>query len=269
MADEAQDAPYVVVEASPDGVAVVRLNRPARHNAINDRMIEALDDALETLRAADHVRMVIFRGAGKSFSAGADVEWLGSLAHFTREEHEADALKLTHLLHKLDGLPQLTVAAVHGAAIGAGAGLVAACDVAVASSKAVFRFPEVRLGITAATIAPWVVEAIGPRQARMLFATGETFDAAHAERIGLIHFVVADEMALEARLESLATSVFHAAPGALAESKALVRDVAGRPITDGLAHLTARRIAGRRISDEGREGLAAFLEKRAPAWAKE
>lgn len=269
MAEVPNDTPPVLVEASPDGVAVVRLNRPHRHNAFNDRMIAALDDAFETLRAADHVRVVILRGAGKTFSAGADLEWMQSAAHFTREENETDALALAHMLHKLYALPQLTIAAVQGGAIGGGAGLVAACDVAVALSKTAFRFSEVRLGLTPATISPFVVQAIGPRWARALFATGDAFDAVFAEKIGLVHYVVEDEAALEAKLEHLAKLAFDAAPGALADSKALADEVYGRPIDNAIAHLTARRIAGRRASEEGREGIAAFLEKRKASWARD
>ncbi len=263
------DVQPVVVDASPGGVAVVQMSRPERHNAFNDRMIAALDDAFETLRGADHVRVVIVRGAGRSFSAGADVEWLQSAAHFTSEENEADALALAHMLQKLHGLPQLTIAAVHGAAMGGGAGLVAACDVAVALTSTTFRFSEVRLGITPATISPFVVQAIGPRWARALFATGEAFDGAFAEKIGLVQYAVEDEAALEATLERLAKLAFHAAPGAVAEAKKLVDDVYGRPIDGALAHLTAKRIAGRRASVEGKEGLAAFLEKRKPSWVTE
>jgi methylglutaconyl-CoA hydratase len=262
------DPQLVVVDASPGGVAVVQLDRPERHNAFNDRMIAALDDALETLRGADHVRVVIVRGAGKSFSAGADVEWLQSAAHFTPEENEADALRLAHMLQKLHHLPQLTIAAVHGAAMGGGAGLVAACDMAVALKSASFRFSEVRLGITPATISPFVVRAIGPRWARALFATGEIFDGAFAEKIGLVQYVVGSEAELEETLERLATLAFHAAPGAVADAKRLVDDVYGRPIDGALAHMTAKRIAARRASPEGKEGLAAFLEKRRPSWVK-
>jgi methylglutaconyl-CoA hydratase len=213
------------------------------------------------------VRVVIVRGAGKSFSAGADIEWLQSAAHFTPEENEADALTLAHMLQKLHTLPQLTIAAVHGAAMGGGAGLVAACDVAVALKSSAFRFSEVRLGITPATISPYVVEAIGPRWARALFATGEGFDGAFAERIGLVQYAVESEAELEATLEQLAKLAFHAAPGAVADAKKLVEDVHGRQIDGALAHLTAKRIAARRASPEGKEGLAAFLEKRKPTWA--
>jgi methylglutaconyl-CoA hydratase len=267
--DDTGDTEPVLVDASPGGVAVVLLNRPRRHNAFNDRMIAALDDAFETLRGADHVRVVILRGAGRSFSAGADLEWMRSAAHFTPEENEADALALAHMLGKLHTLPQLTIAAVTGAAMGGGAGLVAACDVAVALKSASFRFSEVRLGLVPATIAPFVVQAIGPRWARALFATGEGFDGAFAEKIGLVQYAVEDETELEATLERLAKLAFEAAPEALAESKRLVDDIAGRPIDGALAHLTAKRIAGRRASAEGKEGVAAFLEKRKPGWVEE
>jgi methylglutaconyl-CoA hydratase len=253
------------VDASPGGVAIVRMNRPERHNAFNDRMVAALDDAFETLRGADHVRVVVLRGAGKSFSAGADIEWLESAAHFTPEENEADALTLAHMLGKLHNLPQLTIAAVHGAAMGGGAGLAAACDVAVALKSAKFRFSEVRLGITPGAISPYVVRAIGPRWARALFATGDAFDGAFAEKIGLVQYTVDTEAELEAKLEHLANLAFHAAPGAVADAKRLVDEVYARPIAD-VVHLTAKRIAARRASPEGKEGLRAFLEKRDPNW---
>lgn len=265
----ASETPPVIVDASPGGVAVLLLNRPEKHNAFNDRMVDALSEAIETLRGADHVRVVILRGAGKSFSAGADIEWLQSAAHFLPEENEADALKLAHMLQKLHTLPQLTIAAVHGAAMGGGAGLVAACDIGVALKSASFRFSEVRLGITPATIAPFVVQAIGPRWARALFASGEGFDGAFAEKIGLVQYAVENEAELEATLEHLSRLAFHAAPGAVAASKELVDEIAGKHIDGGVAHLTAKRIAHRRASEEGKEGLAAFLEKRNPSWVVE
>jgi len=189
--------PVVVVDASPGGVAVVRINRPERHNAFNNQVVRGLSDAFETLRGADHVRVVILRGTGKSFSAGADLEWMQSAAHYTNEENESDALVMAHMLQQLYSLPQLTIAAVHGAAMGGGAGLVCACDVAVALKSAPFRFSEVRLGLTPATISPYVVQAIGPRWARALFATAEGFDGAFAEKIGLVQYAVEDENEME------------------------------------------------------------------------
>lgn len=258
----------VVLDASPGGIAAVVLNRPDKHNAFNNDVIARLDQAFETLRGADHVRAVIIRGVGKSFSAGADVEWMRAAAHYTEDENEKDALALAEMLRKLNELPMLTIAAVQGAAMGGGAGIVAACDVAVAVQSAVFRFSEVRLGITPATISPYVIDAIGPRWARALFATGESFDAAYAEKIGLVHFTVKDEEQMDAEIARLTDLAFDTAPGAVAAAKALVRDVTGREIDHALSVMTAKRIAARRASDEGKEGLTAFLEKRRPSWSQ-
>ncbi len=169
------------------------------------------------------------------------------------------------MLKHLHELPQLTIALVHGAAMGGGAGLVAACDVAVAVKDAKFRFSEVRLGLTPATISPYVVEAIGPRMARALFATAEGFDGAYAEKIGLTQYTVDDEAGLTSMMEHLSDLALAAAPGAVADSKALVRFLTDE-IDDRVLKETARRIAKRRASSEGREGLAAFLEKRKPEW---
>jgi methylglutaconyl-CoA hydratase len=229
-------------------------------------MIAALSEHFETLKGADHVRAVFIRGSGETFCAGADIDWMRRGGERTEEDNEADALSLARMLKHLHDLPQLTVALVHGAAMGGGAGLVAACDVAVAVKDAKFRFSEVRLGLTPATISPYVVEAIGPRMARALFASAEGFDGAYAEKIGLAQYTVDDEASLTSMMEQLAVLALAAAPGAVADSKALVRHVAGHDIDDHLLKETARRIAKRRASSEGREGLAAFLEKRKPEW---
>lgn len=256
----------VLLDVSAEGLAVVRLNRPDRRNAFDELTIAALADAFETLKGADHVRMVLVRGVGGHFSAGADIDWMRRQGDRDRADNEADALALARMLKALHDLPQLTVALVQGAAMGGGAGLVAACDVAVAMRGAAFRFSEVRLGLTPATISPYVIAAIGPRWANALFATGESFDADFAERIGLTQYTVDDETALEAMAEHLARLAFAAAPGAVTDAKKLVRDVAGAPIDDRLLRETAHRIAVRRASDEGKEGLAAFLERRKPRW---
>ncbi|MFZ4602247.1 MAG: enoyl-CoA hydratase-related protein [Caulobacterales bacterium] len=256
----------VLLDVSPEGLAVVTLNRPAKRNAFDEAMIAALADAFETLRAADHVRVVFLRGAGDVFCAGADLEWMRRQGQHSREDNEADARALAGMLKALHDLPQLTVALAHGAAMGGGAGLIAACDVAVALNSTAFRFSEVRLGLTPATISPYVIEAIGARWARALFATGEGFDGRFAEKIGLVQYAVDTEADLESMMKMLAGLAFEAAPGAVADAKRLVRDVAGQPITDGLLRETARRIAERRASAEGKEGVAAFLERRAPSW---
>ena len=253
-------------DATRAGIAIVTLNRPEVHNAFNAELISELNDVFTMIADLPSIRMLILRGEGPSFSSGADLEWMKRAASHTREENENDADRLAEMLHRLYEMPQMTLALVHGTAMGGGAGLVAACDVAIAMANTTFRFSEVRLGLTPATISPFVVNAIGPRWARALFVTAESFDAAYAEKIGLVQYVVqtSDEMAeME---EHIAKLVFAAAPGAIADSKKLVRDVHGREIDRELGHKTARRIAARRSSAEGKEGVAAFLEKRAPSW---
>lgn len=256
----------VLLDVSPEGIAVVTLNRPDKRNAFDELMISGLSDTFETLKGADHVRVVFLRGQGEAFCAGADLDWMRRAAEFTEQGNETDALALSRMLRHLQELPQLTVAVVHGAAMGGGAGLVAACDVALAVKTTKFRFSEVRLGLTPATISPYVVEAIGARWAKALFATAESFDGTFAERIGLVQYTVEDEAALRPMMEHLSDLAMAAAPGAVRDAKALVRFVDGHKIDDGLAKETARRIAARRTSAEGREGLAAFLEKRKPEW---
>ncbi|MEX1251991.1 MAG: enoyl-CoA hydratase-related protein [Hyphomonas sp.] len=257
---------YIKFDATRAGVAIVTLNRPDVHNAFNAELISELMDVFTLISEQPSIRMMILRGEGPSFSAGADLSWMKLAALNSRDDNEADALRLAEMLHRLYEMPQMTLALVHGTAMGGGAGLVAACDVAIAMAGASFRFSEVRLGLIPATISPYVIDAIGPRLARALFVTAEAFDAAYAERIGLVQYVAqtADEMAeLEERIAKL---VFAAAPGAVADSKKLVRDVAGRPIDREIGHKTAKRIAARRASAEGKEGIAAFLEKRPPSW---
>lgn len=257
----------VELDASPSGVAVVTINRPDRKNAFNAEVVAALAEHFETLRDADGVRIVFLRGAGGAFSAGADLEWMKSATGFTRDENREDAMALAEMLLALRELPQLTVALVEGTAFGGGAGLVAACDYAVAVKDAKFAFSEVKLGLVAATISPHVVAAIGPRRAKSLFATGRMFDAAFAEKIGLVDELVDAAADLDDAMERLSTEIMACAPGAVAKSKALVEDVTGVPIDDELLDLTARLIADQRLSDEGVEGVTAFLEKRKPGWA--
>lgn len=258
----------VELDASPSGVAVITINRPDKKNAFNAEVIAALSQHFETLKDADGVRIVFLRGAGGAFSAGADLEWMRSAADWTVAENRADALLLAEMLLALRELPQFTVALVEGPAFGGGAGLVAACDYAVAAPDAKFAFSEVKLGLVAATISPHVVAAIGPRRAKSLFATGRIFDAAFAEKIGLVDEVVAAAADLDDAMERLSAEIMACAPGAVAASKALVDDVAGVPIDDELLEETAKLIADRRASEEGQEGVRAFLDKRKPGWAE-
>lgn len=258
----------IIFEASKEGIATLTLNRPEKHNAFNATVITELKDVFETLANEPLIRLLILRGAGKSFSAGADLGWMQEAAGYTQKQNEDDALRLAHMLRELHDLPQVTLALVQGAAMGGGAGLVAACDVAIGMASAKFRFSEVRLGLTPATISPFVIKAIGPRWAKALFVTAESFDAAYAERMGLVHYVAETEddmAALEAHVTGL---VMAAAPGAVHASKKLVDDFAGHEITDAIGGETAKRIAARRACVEGREGLSAFLEKRKPDWVK-
>ncbi|MBT9472248.1 MAG: enoyl-CoA hydratase-related protein [Pseudomonadota bacterium] len=256
----------VQIEATPEGVATVTLNRALRRNAFNAELIAALHEAFETLHGAEGVRVVFLRGAGGTFSAGADLEWMRDAIDRTEADNRDDAYQMAKMLKSLWDIPALTVALVEGGAFGGGAGLAAACDMAVATADAKFSFSEVRLGIIAATISPYVVAAVGPRQARGLFATGRLFDAAYAEKVGLVTEVVADAVELDAARERIATEMMACAPGAVAESKRLVEDVAYQAIEDVMDE-TAKRIARARISDEGQEGVRAFLDKRKPSWA--
>ena len=263
-----RDAVYDLIrfEATEEGLAVVTLNRPDVHNAFNAELIAELTDVFTMISEQPTIRMMILRGEGPSFSAGADLNWMKRAATHTRDDNETDAMRLADMLRRLYEMPQMTLALVQGAAMGGGAGLVAACAVAIAKAGTQFRFSEVRLGLTPATISPFVVQAIGPRWAKALFVTAEGFDAAYAEKIGLVHYVAEDDVKMGELQEHIARLVFSAAPGAIADAKQLVNDVTGMEIDNSLMHTTAKRIAARRTSEEGKEGIAAFLEKRAPSW---
>ena len=250
------------------GVATLILNRPDRHNAFDDALIAELTAALRRVGDAPDVRAVVLAGAGRSFSAGADVEWMRRMAHHTPKANLADAAALAALMHTLDRLPKPTVAVVQGVAYGGGVGLVACCDVAVASERASFCLSEVKLGLTPATISPYVVNAIGARQARRYFQTAEAFTAVRARELGLVH-EVAPEGGLAAAAEAVVEAILQGAPGAQAAAKDLVFLCEGRAVDAALGAETGRRIAQRRASAEGREGLAAFLEKRPPAWRQD
>lgn len=257
----------VRLDTTPEGVALVTLNRPARKNALDAELIGALHEVFETLQAAEGVRVVFVRGAGGTFSAGADLEWMRAAVDYSEADNRDDAHQMARMLKSLWDIPALTVALIEGGAFGGGAGLAAACDLAVATADATFTFSEVKLGLVPGTISPYVVAAIGPRAARGLFATGRVFDAAYAEKIGLVTEVVADFAGIEAVMARISTEMMACAPGAVAESKRLVDAVAWRQV-DEVMDESSRRIAAARVSPEGREGVMAFLEKRKPDWAR-
>ena len=249
--------------AVEDAVATLVLNRPEVHNAFDETLIAELTAALVHLGRSDDVRAVVIAGAGPSFCAGADLNWMKRMAGFTRAQNLADARALATMLATLHDLPKPTIARVHGAAFGGGVGLVACCDIAIGTQDAIFAFSEARLGLIPATIAPYVVEAIGARAARRLFLTGERFSAAEAFRIGLLHDLALPQD-IDARIGETLDALLRSAPGAQDECKALVRAVAGKPIDPAVIADTASRIARVRASAEGHEGVAAFLAKRTP-----
>jgi len=246
-------------------VGLVALNRPELHNAFNETLIAELTTVLQALDADSSVRAVVLTGHGKSFCAGADLNWMKKMAGYGAAENLADAQGLALMLRTLNGLSKPTMACVRGAAFGGGVGLVACCDIAVAAQDAVFALSEAKLGLIPATISPYVIEAIGARQARRYFLTAERFTAAEAFRIGLVHDIVpASE--LDARINALLADLLIAGPAAQLECKALIRGVAHRPIDAELIAGTAEHIAAVRASPEGKEGVAAFLGKRPPEW---
>ncbi len=261
-------ATSITTRVDPSGCATLTLDRPERHNAFDDRLVAELTAALERLGEDRRIRAVFLAAAGPSFSAGADLGWMRRTAGYSGEENLRDATALASLMRALHRLPQPTVALVQGAAYGGGVGLVACCDFALATRRARFCLSEVRLGLVPAVISPYVVAAIGPREARRWALTAEVFDAEEARRVGLVQEVLADEEALAARAAALAAGLVRNGPAALAGAKDLLRRVAGAPLDDALLADTAARIAAVRASPEGREGLSAFLEKRTPSWVE-
>ena len=248
-----------------EGVARITLNRPEVHNAFDDSLIAELDTAFARADDEGAVRAVVLAANGKSFSAGADLTWMRRVAGYGHAENVADAIRVGELLNRIAGLSKPVIALVQGAAYGGGVGLVAACDIAIASEAASFMLSEVKLGLIPAVISPYVVRAIGARQARRYFISAERIDAAEAQRLGLVHEVVGAEALEEAGARMLERLAANGAR-AMAAAKDLVDAVADRPIERAVIEDTARRIADARAGAEGREGVAAFLDKRKPNW---
>lgn len=249
-------------------VAWLWMNRADVHNAFDETLIAELTSTLQALDSSDAVRVIVLAGRGKSFSAGADLNWMRRQGAASTEDNLADARKLAELFRVLSAGAKPTIARVQGAALGGGMGLASACDICVASSAAVFATSEVRLGIVPAAISPYVVRAIGERQAYRYFQTAERITAARARDIGLVH-EVAEPEALDAAVQAVVDALLAGRPKAQAASTALIRAVANRPVTAELIEDTARRIAELRATPEAKEGLSAFLEKRSPAWKKD
>jgi methylglutaconyl-CoA hydratase len=247
-------------------VGLVTLNRPERHNAFDDVLIAELTEAFRSMEAEDSVRLVVLSGAGKSFSAGADLNWMKRMAGFSLDENRRDAMGLAALMRTIAHFRKPTVARVHGAAYGGGVGLVACCDIAIAAQTATFSLSEAKLGLIPAVVSPYVVAAIGERYSRRYFLTSERFDAAEAYRIGLVHDLAASEADLDEKIGEVVDALLLCGPMAQMEAKALIRAVAARPVTSELIQDTAERIAKVRASPEGREGVTAFLDKRKPSW---
>jgi len=246
-------------------VAVVRLAREKVRNAFNETLIAELAAAFTQLGADAGVRAIVLAARGPAFCAGADLDWMRRMAGYSHDENRADARALADMLRTIYECPKPTIARVHGDAYAGGMGLVAACDIAVAASTAHFCLSETRLGLIPATISPYVIRAMGEQAARRYALTAERFDAAEALRIGFVHAVVAAED-LDARIVEIVAALMQTSASAVAEAKRLVREVAGRPVDGQLAADTAERIAAIRASDDGREGVRAFLDKRKPRW---
>ncbi len=254
-----------LVELRQDGAVMTAvLNRPANHNALTPEMIGEATAVFRDLALRNDVRVVVLTGNGRSFCAGADLNSMRAAADFGYEENFADGQAIFDMVQAVDSCPQPVIGRVNGAAIGGGVGLVSACDIVVAVERAKFAFSEARLGIVPAVISPFVLAKIGVGNGRELFLTGERFDAAHAQRIGLVQHVVAEEE-LDAKVNERIEQVLQAAPGAQTVAKELIRAVAYQPKAD-MRDYTAALIAQRRASDEGREGMSSFLEKRQPNW---
>lgn len=252
---------------SSGGVARVTLDRPEIRNAFNDALIAAITKALRTLDADDSVRAVVLAGNGPAFCAGGDLNWMKRMSGYTYEQNLADAKGLAGMLQTLDRLSKPTIARVHGPVYAGGVGLVAACDIAVGVPDAKFCLSEAKIGLSPATISPYVVRAMGERMARRYFLSAEVFDGIEAHRIGLLSHVSPSEK-LDGEIDKILENLLQGGPDALAKIKDLIRFVASRQVDDAMIADTAKRIAEIRATPEGKEGVASFLEKRKPGWKR-
>jgi methylglutaconyl-CoA hydratase len=256
----------ILSQVDGDGNATLVLNRPEVHNAFDPEMVGALTSELQRLEAIDAVRAIVITGAGRNFCAGADIEQMRRTAQASRSQNLENARATSLMLQTLHGLAKPTIACVRGAARGGGVGLACACDIAIAARGATFRLSEVKLGIIPAMISPFVIGAIGPRQAHRYMISGEELDAAEAYRIGLVHDIC-EEPDLDERVGRMLAQLYSSGPRAIAAIKNLIPEVAGATIDDQLMETVSQRIAAVRATAEAQEGLSAFLEKRKTAWS--
>lgn len=255
----------IQIDKSNNGIATLRLNRADKHNAFDDEIIAQMSAAFIDIDNDDSVRLMILAANGKNFCAGADLGWMKRMASYDYQANLDDARGLASMLKSLNSMNKPTIARVQGAAFGGAVGLVSCCDIAVAAESAFFCLSEVKLGIVPATISPYVIAAIGQRAARRYFCSAETFDAQRALSLGLLSEVCAEHV-LDQSIEKISKKILANGPAAVTASKQLVRDFANKTIDADLIENTSKRIAEIRVSDEGQEGLAAFLEKRSPTW---
>ena len=258
----------VITQIDSRGVARVTLNNPDKHNAFDDQMIIELTNAFNALAANANVRIMLLKSEGKSFSAGADLDWMKRMASYSYQQNLNDARALAAMLKALHQMPIPTIARVQGATFGGAVGLISCCDIALASSNASFALSEVKIGLVPSTISPYVIAAIGERHAKRYFMTAERFDANTALQIDLVHEAV-EKSLLDDKVEQLVTAILSNGPEAVAVAKQLIFAVSGKPIDSKLIEHTCEVIAGIRVSAQGQEGLSAFLDKRKPNWLKD
>lgn len=258
----------VITHIGEEGVATVTLNRQEKHNAFDEHVIAELQAAFDQLAAQDNVRVVILKSAGKNFSAGADLNWMKRMAEYDYDDNLKDARQLASMLKSLHDMPQPTIARVQGAAFGGAVGLISCCDIAVAEHNASFCLSEVKIGLIPATISPYVIRAIGERASKRYFITAERFSAEQALLLGLVSEIAADD-SLDTVIEKIVKQLLANGPKAILASKKLVADFVGREISTSIIEDSCQRIAKIRISEEGQEGLDAFLNKRQPSWQKD
>jgi methylglutaconyl-CoA hydratase len=258
--------PTVIIDTDSRGVATVRLNRADKHNAFDDSVIAELDSAFARIATDPKLKLMVLASEGRSFSAGADLGWMQRMASYSHEENVNDARALAEMLRKLNNMPQPTIARVQGAAYGGAVGLVACCDLAIGSQRAKFCLSEVKIGLIPATISPYVIAAMGQRAARRYFISAEVINADVALGLGLLSEVV-DAAQLDQSVDTFIQTLLGNGPQATRDGKRLVLDYADRPIDAELREDSCRRIADIRVSAEGQQGLAAFLEKRPAPWS--